>query len=83
MNREVFSKYDVVTASELFATPADEAHFFADDRRNELNTTFIFDVIRLGRDDTSHWRTLPWKMHQLRQLNDHRDAAVGTHTWNT
>lgn len=83
MNREVFSKYDVVTAGELFATPANEARLYTDKRRHELNTSFVFDVIRLGMNDSVHWKKAPWTIAQLRHLNSQRDQAAGEYAWNT
>jgi oligo-1,6-glucosidase len=47
MNREVLSKYDIMTVGEIGATP-DEAHLFVDEDRNELNMLYHFEGVDFG-----------------------------------
>jgi oligo-1,6-glucosidase len=47
MNREVLSKYDVMSIGEIGATP-DEAHLFVDEDRNELNMLYHFEGVDFG-----------------------------------
>ncbi len=47
MNREVLSKYDVMTVGEIGATPA-EAHQFVDEDRHELNMLYHFEGVDFG-----------------------------------
>lgn len=43
MNREVLSKYDIMTVGETPHTNADEAALYTDESRKELNMVFHFD----------------------------------------
>ncbi|NOT46803.1 MAG: alpha-glucosidase [Acidobacteria bacterium] len=47
MNREVLSKYDIMTVGEIGATP-EEAHLFVDETRNELNMLYHFEGVDFG-----------------------------------
>lgn len=47
MNREVLSKYDIMTVGEIGATP-EEAHMFVDEDRNELNMLYHFEGVDFG-----------------------------------
>ncbi len=47
MNREVLSKYDIMTVGEIGATP-EEAHLFVDEDRNELNMLYHFEGVDFG-----------------------------------
>jgi oligo-1,6-glucosidase len=49
MNREVLSKYDVMTVGEGAGVTIDDALKFVGDDRHELQTFFQFDVVRWGR----------------------------------
>ncbi len=51
MNREVLSKYDVMTVGEAFGVPLEKTPLLVDERRNELNMIFHFDVVRLDRGE--------------------------------
>lgn len=84
MNREVLSKYDIMTSGEIFGVPLKDSILFSDSRRHELDSTFSFDVIRFDRQDTVHrWVAQPWTLSQLRQANDKRDEVIGQYGWNT
>lgn len=41
MNREVLSKYDIMTVGETPHTNADEAALYTDESRKELNMVFL------------------------------------------
>ena len=47
MNREVLSKYDVMTVGEAFGVTLEQTPLFVDERRNELNMIFHFDLVRI------------------------------------
>ena len=48
MNREVLSKYDIMTVGEAFGVTLEQTPLLVDERRNELNMIFHFDVVRFG-----------------------------------
>jgi oligo-1,6-glucosidase len=83
MNSKVLSRYDVVTAGEIFGVPLNRSSQFFDRRRNELDMSFMFDLIRLDRDSSERWRHKPWTLSQFRQIIDKMDANAGEYGWNT
>ncbi|MEO6149630.1 MAG: alpha-glucosidase [Mucilaginibacter sp.] len=52
MNREVLSKYDVMTVGEGIGVRADEALLLVDKARKELNMFFTFETAAVGKDRT-------------------------------
>ena len=50
MNRDVLSKYDVMTVGEAFGVTLEQTPTLVDERRNELNMIFNFDAVRLNRN---------------------------------
>jgi oligo-1,6-glucosidase len=48
MNKEVLSKYDVMTVAEGIGLSTDDAHQFVDDDRHELNMLYHFEGVSLG-----------------------------------
>ncbi|RLM27052.1 glucohydrolase [Brenneria alni] len=83
MNQKVFSKYDVVTAGEIFGVPLEEAAPFIDQRRKELDMAFSFDLIRLDRSVEERWRQNEWALSQFRQINNRLVDMAGQYGWNT
>jgi oligo-1,6-glucosidase len=80
MNREVLSKYDLMTVGEAFGVTLDQTPTLVDERRNELNMIFNFDVVRLNRDGRQ-WRdsTLP----EMKAIYTTQNKALDVHSWNT
>ena len=80
MNREVLSKYDVMTVGEAFGVTAAQTPTLVDERRNELNMVFQFDAVRLNQDNgiPRHW-TLP----ELKAIYTRQDQQLDVHAWNT
>ncbi len=48
MNKEVLSKYDVMTVAEGIGLTTNDAHDFVDDDRHELNMLYHFEGVSLG-----------------------------------
>jgi oligo-1,6-glucosidase len=80
MNREVLSKYDVMTVGEAFGVTLEQTPTLVDERRNELNMIFNFDVVRLNRDG-NQWRD--WTLPELKAIYATQDQALDVHSWNT
>ncbi|MCV9877399.1 glycoside hydrolase family 13 protein [Brenneria izbisi] len=83
MNQKVLSKYDVVSAGEIFGVPLEEAAPFIDQRRKELDMAFSFDLIRLDRSVEERWRSNDWTLSQFRQINNRLVDMAGQYGWNT
>jgi oligo-1,6-glucosidase len=80
MNQEVLSKYDVMTVGEAFGVTLEQTPSLVDERRNELDMIFNFDVVRLNRDG-SRWRN--WTLPEMKAIYTSEDKALDTHSWNT
>ena len=80
MNREVLSKYDVMTVGEAFGVSLEQTPLLVDERRNELNMIFNFDVVRLGRQG---WRQNPWTLPELKAAYSKLDQKLDAHNWGT
>jgi oligo-1,6-glucosidase len=80
MNKEVLSKYDVMTVGEAFGVTLDQTPTLVDERRNELNMIFNFDAVRLNRNGEV-WRD--WKLTELKAIYTKQDQALDSHSWNT
>ena len=51
-----------------------------DERRNELNMIFQFDVVGIDRQ---RWRKKPWTWTDLKAIYTRYDKALDVHSWNT
>ena len=80
MNREVLSRYDVMTVGEAFGVTDAQAPLFVGEERGELNMIFHFDIVRIDRDG---WRKLPWTLPAFKEVYTRLDRAVGATGWNT
>jgi oligo-1,6-glucosidase len=81
MNREVLSRYEVMTVGEAFGITLEQSASLVDDRRNELNMIFHFDVVRLDRG--LGWRWKPWTLPDLKAIYTRFDKGLDVHSWNT
>ena len=80
MNREVSSKYDVMTVGEAFGVTLEQTPLLVDERRQELNMILHFDAVRLNRDG---WRWKPWTLPDLKAIYSRFDRELDNHSWST
>jgi oligo-1,6-glucosidase len=80
MNKEVLSKYDMMTVGEAFGVTLEGTPMLVDERRGELNMIFNFDAVRLAHPGPK-WTgfTLP----QLKAIYTEQDQKLDKHSWNT
>ena len=65
MNSKVLSKYDIVSIGEAFGISEDTMIQLSDEREEELDLVFLFDIVRIGRDN---WIQNKWNLVQLKKL---------------
>ena len=65
MNSKVLSKYDIVSIGEAFGISEDTMIKLSDEREKELDLVFLFDIVRIGRDN---WIQNKWNLVQLKKL---------------
>jgi oligo-1,6-glucosidase len=80
MNREVLSKYDVMTVGEAFGVSLQDTPLLVDERRHELNMIFNFDAVRLDQQN-GRWRD--WALPELKAIYTQQDRGLDAHSWNT
>ena len=80
MNREVLSKYDVMTVGEALGVTLEQTPLFVDERRNELNMIFHFDLVRLDRQG---WRWKPWTLPEFKAICRRFNQGLDYHNWPT
>jgi oligo-1,6-glucosidase len=80
MHSEALSHYDTMTVGEALGISLQQTPLMVDERRNELNMIFNFDIVNLERNGRvlRHW-TLP----ELKAVYDRQTAALDAHSWNT
>ena len=80
MNREVLSKYDVMTVGEALGVTLEQTPLLVDERRHELNMIFHFDAVRLNRNG---WRWKPWTLPELKAIYARFDRELDVNCWQT
>ncbi|MBS1796343.1 MAG: alpha-glucosidase [Acidobacteria bacterium] len=84
MNREVLSKYDVMTIGEA-GVGMQDAHNFVDADRKELNMIYHFEGVGLGYLPNSKKIIDPagWKLTDFKNVYTRWDASFAEKGWNT
>ena len=81
MNREVLSKYDVMTVGEAIGISLPEETNIINSRRHELNMVFNFDAVRLNRADG--YTEKAWTLPDLKAIYDNHARVLGKTDWDT
>ena len=79
MNSKVLSKYDIVSIGEAFGISNESMIKMTDERENELNLVFLFDIIRIGRDN---WIQNKWTLKEFKKLFE-QQSNVKHFNWPT
>lgn len=84
MNREVLSKYDIMTVGEA-GVGMEDAHNYVDAERNELNMIYHFEGVGLGYLPNSKKIIDPkgWKLTDFKDVYTRWDASFAEKGWNT
>jgi len=83
MNKEVLSKYDIMTVGEMPNVSIDRALDFVAEDREELNMFFHFDLMALDRDgDEVFWmREEDWQLTEFKEVHSNWDTAFAEKGW--
>ncbi|MDC3182343.1 alpha-glucosidase [Flavobacteriaceae bacterium] len=79
MNSKVLSKYDILSIGEAFGISEDTMIQLSDEREEELDLVFLFDIIRIGREN---WIQNKWNLTQLKKLFNTQSSVDEFH-WPT
>jgi oligo-1,6-glucosidase len=81
MNREVLSKYDVMTVGEAIGIELGEQTRIVNSERHELNMIFNFDAVRMNRGNGYTERA--WTLPELKAIYDGHAQVLGKTDWDT
>lgn len=84
MNRETFSKYDVMTVGETWGATLENAQLYSDPDRNELSMIFQFEHIGLDeQDDGAKWDLKEIDFVELKEVLSKWQTDIGDKAWNS
>lgn len=83
MNREVLSKYDMMTVGECPGASPDDAAKYANDEGTELNMIFTFEHMDLDSGPGGKWDVKPWKLADLKQVMTKWQKELEGRGWNS
>ena len=79
MHKKVLSNYDIVSIGEAFGIGQDSMLKMTDEREKELDLVFIFDIIRIGRDN---WIQNQWSLKKFKKLFSNQ-SKIDKYHWPT
>lgn len=82
MNREVLSKYDIMTVGETACVTLEEAKKYAGEDRNELNMVFQFEHVELGSGKYGKWNDEPINLKDLKAVFEKWEGGLEGIGWN-
>ena len=83
MNREVLSKYDIMTVGEMSDVPLEEALKYAGKDRHELNMVFQFEYDDLDTVDGERWAYRKVPLPELKAVLSKWQVAMNGKAWNS
>ncbi|WP_421381488.1 glycoside hydrolase family 13 protein [Bacillus salacetis] len=83
MNREVLSKYDIMTVGEMPGVNPDQARLYTGEDRDELNMVFQFSHMSLDNGKNGKWDLKPLYLPDLKENLTHWQTALEEDGWNS
>lgn len=84
MNRETFSKYDVVTVGETWGATPEIAKLYSNPKRHELSMIFQFEQINLDKQPgKSRWDLRPLIPRELHEVFSKWQSELSEEGWNS
>ncbi len=85
MNREVLSKYDIMTVAEGPGTTVENVLDYVSEDRHELNMSYHFDISNLGHKDLAKKLMSPegWDFLEFKEIFRKWDACFAEKGWGT
>ena len=83
MNREVLSKYDIMTVGETIDVSPEDAVLFAGEDRGELNMVFQFELMGIDSGPSGKWEVLPWKLTKFKEIVSRWQTRLHGKAWNS
>lgn len=83
MNREVLSKYDVMTVGETIGVTPEEAALYVGEDRGELNMVFQFELMDIDSGPGGKWNVQPWKLTAFKRIMSKWQNELYGKGWNS
>ncbi|MGZ4123503.1 MAG: glycoside hydrolase family 13 protein [Tumebacillaceae bacterium] len=82
MNREVLSKYDIMTVGETPGVDPEQAELYVREDRQELNMLFQFELMDIGNVN-GKWDYEQWKLTDLKRIMSKWQYGLQGKGWNS
>lgn len=83
MNKEVLSKYNLVTVGEAPCISLEEAKDYVGEGRDELNMLFQFEHMGVGDGADGKWSNESWKLTELKTILSKWQKGLENKGWNS
>lgn len=83
MNKDVLSKYDIMTVGETPGVTPEDAIKYVGSDRNELNMVFQFEHVSLGDGPEGKWSNLPVSLPELKRIMSKWQYGLNNKGWNS
>ena len=83
MNREVLSRYDVMTVGETSGVTIEEAQKYAGEDRNELNMVFQFEHVEGQGSEHGKWTTEKYDFQEFKKVMIKWQEELAGKAWNS
>jgi len=83
MNREVLSKYDIMTVGETPGVDTESAKLYVNSDRNELNMLFQFELMDIDSGLGGKWDIKPWKLTTFKKIMYKWYESLKEKGWNS
>ncbi|MCM0647684.1 alpha-glucosidase [Clostridium swellfunianum] len=83
MNREVLSKYDIMTVGETPGVSPKQAMEYVGEDRNELQMLFQFEHVSIGDGPEGKWSNLPVNIVELKRILSKWQKGLEDGGWNS
>lgn len=83
MNREVLSKYDIMTVGETIGVTPEEAALYVGEDRDELNMVFHFELMDVDSGQHGKWDVKPWELQEIKQIIAKWQIGLEGKGWNS
>ena len=83
MNKEVLSKYDVMTVGETSGVDPEQAKMYVGTNSNELQMVFHFEHVELGGGPEGKWSNGEWQLTDLKRILTKWQKGLADDGWNS
>lgn len=83
MNREVLSKYDIMTVGETIGVTPEDAALYVGEERNELNMVFHFELMDVDSGPHGKWDLKPWDLRDIKRIIAKWQTGLEGKGWNS